>query len=216
MWTRPAKVSRDRSLALARNLAPYGYNVLRAGLVLTSDTLTWEVVLYKEGGRFYQVTVDAMSGKLIARGPATGINLPALLSRDTAVAIARGRVSYPARVVAAELTYYKNTLAWRVQLGRSGIGMPNSDTFYIDAVNGKVLAHAGTETPVPAPISRTRAVALAQAQVKASTQVVAARLDSWNGQENWVVTLLENRGQIWHVFVLDARTGFIRQHLKIE
>lgn len=212
---KPAAISKARALTLAKNFAGYGCHPLSAGLVLTPDTLTWEVTLARSGSR-YQVTLDAFTGKLIGRNTPPADEEPVLLSRAAAVAIARAQVSYPAQVDAAALTTYRGKLVWQVKLSRSGLGIPNSDVFYIDAHTGSVLAHSGTENPAPVPLSQDRAVALAKEQLGVPAEVANARLDTAGGQGKWVVTLYEKEQPTrWHIFVLSAADGKVLQHLRV-
>ncbi|MGI6603737.1 MAG: PepSY domain-containing protein [Firmicutes bacterium] len=211
----PVQVTPEQALRLAQRSAGNRYYPVEAKVFLTAGTLAWEVILYNDSG-FYQVTLDAFSGKVLRRGPAAADSAPGLISKEKAVAIARSRVSYPSRLVSAKLTQYKNTLAWEVRLTRAGIGVPYADTFYIAARDGRVLAREGAEQK-PATISRERAVALAQRRVGVATKLVDARLDNWSGQQHWVVTLVEDKKSgNWHIVVLDAENASIRQYLRIS
>ncbi|HHY92172.1 MAG TPA: hypothetical protein GX511_02380 [Firmicutes bacterium] len=101
-------------------------------------------------------------------------------------------------------------------MSRSSLGIPNSDVFCIDAHTGSVLAHSGTENPAPARLSWDPAVALAKEQLDVPAELVSARLDSAAGQEKWVVTLYEKEQPIrWHIFVLNAISGQVLQHLRV-
>jgi uncharacterized membrane protein YkoI len=183
-------------------------------LVLTPSSLNWEVIGKGRDGRVWTVLVDAFSGKVVSRQ--AGTKEPELITKNRAIAIARAEVKYRPRQVVAELTQYRGTAAWKVELAKENGRYAARDIFYIDATDGKVLSHRRENRHPAKNISRDRAIAIARKRVGVPCKVQEAKLDNWQGQDVWVVTLVEeNNPWSWHIIVLQADGNF-RQQIRMQ
>lgn len=204
---KPAKMTKDQAEAVAEWRIGTGSAARRAGLVLTTNTLTWEVVVRSRDGRLFTVAVDAFSGKVA--GSSSGAEEPAIISRSRAIAIARAEVRYQARLVAAELTEYRGQTAWKVELAGVNSQADYRDILYIDATDGEVLAHRSESRPPVKTISKSQAITSALKRVGVPCQVEEAKLDNWQGQDVWVITLVEEKNpSAWHIVILQADGSF--------
>jgi uncharacterized membrane protein YkoI len=211
---RPVKVTKERATAIAKQRIGIGSRAGKAGLVLTTDTLTWEVVVQGRNGRLWTVVVDAFSGKVA--GSTAGTEEPAIISRSRAIAIARSEVWYKARLVAADLTEYRGAAAWKIELTRENSKVYYHDIFYIDAIDGEVLAHRSEERQPANTISKSQAVTIALKRVGVPCKLEEAKLDNWQGQDVWVITLVEEKNpSAWHIVILQA-DGSFRQEVSVK
>jgi uncharacterized membrane protein YkoI len=210
----PVKISKERAAILAEQCIGTGSRARKSGLVLTSETLIWEIVVKGRDGCLWTVAVDAFSGKVVDR-PA-GAETPALISRSRAVAIAREEVGYQARLIAAELTTYKGETTWKVELVSGNSPAYYRDILYIDATDGEVLAHRSESRQPIETISRSEAINIARKRVGVPCKVEEAKLDNWQGQDVWVITLIEEKNpSAWHIIVLKT-DGSFRQQVNVQ
>ena len=210
---RPVQVTRERAVLIAERSAGGAAQVRTAGLLLTENTLVWEITGKGRDGRMWTVMVDAFSGKVTSHKGE--IAEPKLITKDRAIAIASAQVKYRPNQVAAQLTQYRGTAAWKVELTRGSGHHIEKDTFYIDAVDGKILNRRNDDKQPVKNISKDQAIAIAKKRVNVPTLVKDAKLDNWQDQDVWIVTLAEERNVwAWHIIVLQA-DGSFRQQIRL-
>lgn len=138
---KPQRVDREKAIEIAKREAAREVEV-RATAHMKNSRL-WVVNLsQKDAGkeRIY-VVIEEDTGRIIERGRIMDGKVEvAQVSPEKAQAIATAKVRYPAQVLSMGLALDKNTLVWEIRLGRSGIGIPNTDRFLISAFDGRILA----------------------------------------------------------------------------
>lgn len=211
---KPVQVVRERAVLIAERSIGRSSQIRKAGLVLTPSSLNWEIIGKNRDGRVWTVVVDAFTGKVVSRQ--AGGKEPELITKNRAIAIARAEVKYRPRQVAAELTQFRGTTAWKVELTKENGRHTNRDIFYIDATDGKILAHRSQNSQPAKNISKREAISIAKKRVGVPCKVQEAKLDNWQGQDVWVITLAEEDDSwAWHIVVLQA-DGSVRQEVHVK
>jgi uncharacterized membrane protein YkoI len=211
---KPVQVVRERAVLIAERSIGSSSQVRKAGLVLTPSSLNWEIVGKGRDGKVWTVVVDAFSGKVVNRQ--AGGKEPELITKNRAIAIASAEVKYRPRQVEAELTQFRGTTAWKVELAKENGRYADRDVFYIDATDGKILAHRSQNVQPDRNISKDQAISIALKRVGVPCKVQEAKLDNWQGQDVWVITLVEEKNPwAWHIIVLQA-DGSFRQQVQVQ